>query len=518
MSNPSTPSSSADGRNFDAEIEYTFGFFPFLKPDNLMITGLLQGVRPPVDMVGENPSSRALTFCELGCGQGVTLNVLAAGNEAGRYVGVDYNPAHIGNARLLAENAGLKNVEFIEASFADLKQRDLPDFDFVVLHGIYSWVTEKLRQDIVDFLDRKLKPGGLCFVSYNCTIGRGADLAFRELLQTSLRREAEPSPAGVARALGLASDFAGKGARYFSGNAATLDRLKDAQKRSATYVFHEFFNPVWTPFFFHEVAADMARAQLSFVGETNIAWNNPDLSIPSTLRGAFERHSSVAEQELLKGIWTNQAFRRDIYVKGTPERLSLDEQVHVLERLHYGLARKREDCTLKVAVPAGVANLPDKPFTPLLDALEKSPVSGERLRRLLPEGAVGDRDFVRALIILFGAEYAELRIAPEAMSGVKRRFDQLNAGIARCVDKSLDLFVAATPKNGLAIKMNDISYFLYRARQTGPENVISKAYRLLTTSGRNAYYNDQEIKDRQAAETIFAKTDRAFIEKILPRL
>lgn len=516
MSNLSAPSSVADDRNFDAELEYTFGFFPFLKPQSLMLACLLQGIRPPVDL-GKDPTP-GLTFCELGCGQGVTLNVFAAGDEAGRYIGIDYNPAQIANARTLAENAGLKNVEFIEESFANLNQRDLPDFDFVVLHGIYSWISEKLRQDIVEFLARKLKPGGLCYVSYNCAIGRSSDLAFRQLLQMSLRREAKPSPGGVARAVALANELASKGARYFSANTATTDRLKDVQKRNPTYVFHEYFNPIWTPFFFHEVAGDMAKAELNFVGETSIAWNNPDLAIPSNLREVFERYPSAAEQELLKGVWANQPFRRDIYMKGIPQRLSLDEQVAMLKGFHYGLARTREDCALKVTVPAGIANLPERPFTALLDALQKSPVSGERLRQLLPEGTVGDRDFVRALIVLFGVEHAELRTSPQAAGAMKRRFDQLNAGIARCVDRSLKLFVAATPKNGLAVTMNDISYFLYRAHQTGPENRISKAYRLLKTSGRNAFHNGREIKDRNEAETIFAEIDRNFVAKILPRL
>jgi tRNA G46 methylase TrmB len=112
MSNLSATFGPADEKNFDVEFEYTFGFFPFLRPQSLMLTCALQGIRPPLDVAAEAP--RGLTYCELGCGQGVTLNVLAAADEAGRYIGIDYNPSHIANARMFAENAGLKNVEFIE--------------------------------------------------------------------------------------------------------------------------------------------------------------------------------------------------------------------------------------------------------------------------------------------------------------------------------------------------------------------------------------------------------------------
>ncbi|WP_119391686.1 class I SAM-dependent methyltransferase [Taklimakanibacter lacteus] len=511
MSDPPPASSAADERNFDAELEYTYGFFPFLKADSLMLNALLAGVRPP-------GAQGSITYCELGCGQGLTLSILAAGDESGRYVGIDYNPAQITNASALAREAGLDNVEFIEESFANLQARDLPDFDIVVLHGIYSWISPKLRHDIVEFLNRKLKPAGLCFVSYNCAIGRASDLAFRQLLQAALRREGTPSPGAIAKSLAVADAFAEKGARYFAQNTATLDRLKDARTRDPVYVFHEYFNPVWTPFFFHEVAAEMAEAQLTYVGSTSVAWNYPDLAVPGNLRAIFESFPAPADQELLKGIWANQPFRRDLYVKGARSVMSPDEQIASLQALHFGLSRPRADCPLKVNVPAGVANLPDKPFIPLLDALEKSPVSGAELRRHLPPGAVGDQDFVRALIILLGAEYLELRTAPGQLATVRRRFDRVNATIARATDRSQDIFVVATPKNRLAIRMNPMSYYLYRAHQTGPDNRVGKAYRLLEESGRSVQYKGRPAPDRKTAEAVLAEQESVFVSNTLPRL
>lgn len=512
------PSGSTEDRNFDSELEYTFGYFPFLKPDNLLLTCLLQGLRPPAEITGLDSPSHGMTYCELGCGQGVTLNILATGDEGGRYYGVDYNPAQIANARALAEGAGLGNVEFIEDSFANLHQRDLPDFDFIVLHGIYSWISPALRQDVVDFIHRKLKPGGLCFISYNCTVARGSDLAFRQLLQAGLRREANPSPEGIAKSLATADELATKGARYFTQNAGTTHRLEDSKQRSPTYVFHEYFNPHWSPFFFHEVAADMAKAELGFVGSINMSSNNLDLAIPANLRGAFESMTTIADQELLKGIWANQTFRRDLFVKGAPQRLSLDEQVAALKALHFGLARSRADCTLKVAVPAGFANLPDKPFIALLDALAKAPVSGAALRSLLPDGPIGDRDFVRALIILAGAEYLDLYASPPALSAAKPRFDRLNGAIERCVAKGQDLFYAGTAKNKSVLKLSLISYYLYRAHQTGPDDRVSKAYRLLKEAGRQVIYKGQPVKDRKMAELVLAEHEKNFTQKILPRL
>lgn len=518
MSNLSMASKSMEDRNFDSKLEYTFGYFPVLKPDNLLLTCLLQGIRPSADITRLDRPAHGLTYCELGCGQGVTLNVIATGDEGGRYCGIDYNPTQISNARALAEGAGLGNVEFLEESFANLRERELPDFDIIALHGIYSWISPALQQDIVDFIHRKLKPAGLCYVSYNCAVARGSDHAFRHLLQACLRREATPSPEAIAKSLAVADEVAAKGARYFRQNAGTSSRLEDAKKRSPTYVFHEYFNPHWTPFFFHEVADELAKAGLTYVGSTNLVTNNADLAIPNTLRGLYDSMPTAGDRELLKGIWANQSFRRDLYIKGTPDHLTLGEQVAILTAMFYGLSRPREECALKINVPAGHANLPDTPFTSFLDALARPPVSGATLRRLLPEGAAGDRDFVRALAVLFGAEYAELYTAPQALAAVRSRFDRLNASIARSVGRGQDMFIVATAKNRSAFKVGPMNYFLYRAHLSGLEDRVGAACRLIEESGRPVLFKNQPTKDRKLAELAIAEQEKSFTVKILPLL
>src|SRR4029078_7008462 len=76
MSNLSTSSALEDERNFDAEFEYTYNFFPFLKADSLRLATLLQGVRPSSEIVTATGAPGPLAYCELGCGQGLTLNIL----------------------------------------------------------------------------------------------------------------------------------------------------------------------------------------------------------------------------------------------------------------------------------------------------------------------------------------------------------------------------------------------------------------------------------------------------------
>ena len=111
----------------------------------LLLTCVLQGMQPPAEVVATGPAARQLAYCDLGSGQGITVNLMAARDPHGRYFGIDYNPAQIGNARTFADAAGLDNIEFIEDSFGNLDKHDLPDFDIVCIHGIISWVKPEIR-------------------------------------------------------------------------------------------------------------------------------------------------------------------------------------------------------------------------------------------------------------------------------------------------------------------------------------------------------------------------------------
>src|SRR4029077_15564225 len=113
---------------------------------------------------------RHFTYCELGCGRGRTSTVLAAINPEAEFHAVDFHPAHIAHAQQQARHARLRNIQFHECSFAELPGAygaALPKFDVITMHGVWSWIAPQLQEAIVAFLNARLKPGGLVYVSYN---------------------------------------------------------------------------------------------------------------------------------------------------------------------------------------------------------------------------------------------------------------------------------------------------------------------------------------------------------------
>ncbi len=133
-----------------ADMGYTHGFYRELTPTLLSFVALTRGQQGP-DVTGP------LAYCELGCGQGFSMNLLAAANPTSASMRPDFNPAQVAGARRLAAEAGLSNVSFFDTSFADFAEEpELPrEFDVISLHGIYSWISEENRKAIVDFIARK---------------------------------------------------------------------------------------------------------------------------------------------------------------------------------------------------------------------------------------------------------------------------------------------------------------------------------------------------------------------------
>ena len=144
-------------------IDYLYDFQPEAGPLRVQLALLGAGIAPP----------RIATACELGFGQGMGVNIHAAA-QAVRWYGTDFNPTHVAFARELA-TASSADVRLYDESFAEFCARpDLPDFDLIALHGVWSWVSDDNRALIVDFLRRKLAVGGVVYVSYNVQPGFSA--------------------------------------------------------------------------------------------------------------------------------------------------------------------------------------------------------------------------------------------------------------------------------------------------------------------------------------------------------
>jgi SAM-dependent methyltransferase len=236
-----------------AEIDYTYGYYRELQPGLIDYALLFASQKP----IRADTSSEPMQYLELGYGQGLSLNIHAAASP-GRYWGTDFNPSQAAGATEMARSSG-SNLTLLDASFEELATSDdLPAFDVIALHGIWSWISDSNRGHIVEIIRRHLRPGGIVYISYNCTPGWSAAMPLRHLL--SLHAElAEGDAKGIVGkidgALAFAQQVVDSGAQFFRANAAVAERLKKIAEQNRNYLAHEYFNADWHPMPFSDLAA-----------------------------------------------------------------------------------------------------------------------------------------------------------------------------------------------------------------------------------------------------------------------
>jgi SAM-dependent methyltransferase len=385
------------------EIEYVHGVYRELGPSVLNFVLLLQS-REPIEL------QQGFTYLDLGCGQGESANLFAACHPEGVFHAIDFNAAHITGARNVARQANIQNVTFWEASFADLGDLGLPQFDFITLHGIYSWVGAENRQRIVDFLRSNLKPGGVVYVSYNSLPGWSSYAPLRQLLYSYADTQSGPLEERVERAIQFAHRLKDAGAAFFE-NSAAKDFFDYICTLPRNYVTHEFFNRDWSLFYHAEVVRNLAAAKLSFVGSASFADNQDMLRFSEAQQQVLGVVSDRVMLETVKDFTVAPLLRRDVFCKGG-KRIPAATQQELVTGTYFALIVPEEDIASTVPFQVGAVVLDPALYGPIRCALKEKPRTLEQLLEV-PEIAAHTRmQVIEALMVLLSAEYVMPAVEP----------------------------------------------------------------------------------------------------------
>ena len=295
-----------------SDIAYSIGYYREMAPDHVGYAALSLGKHPG----GAVKPKRVL---ELGFGMGLGFVLGAAANPQTEFEGCDFNPEHIMHARALAEGAGLTNVTIREASFQELAaeaREGQHDLDIIQLHGILTWVSEDAHRAIVEIARKRLKPGGLLYVSYNCMPGWAPMLPVQRLMREHAKRHSGSSLQRTAGAVQAVKQMIeGKG-RFFAANPAIEQRIEKLGTMQASYLAHEYLNENWFIFHVADVAEMFGQAKLTFLGSATIAENIDGVSVPAEMREMVAQAADPIWKETLRDIAGNKQFRRDLYARG----------------------------------------------------------------------------------------------------------------------------------------------------------------------------------------------------------
>lgn len=415
------------------DVAFRSGVVTGQSPAVMRYVSLLNGFVPEV------PRTR-FTYCDLGCGEGVTTLALAALYPESRFYGVDFNPEHIAQARNEADQLGLGNASFIEASFSKLESLDLPLMDYIGCNGIYGWLDPENRQAVDDFAGSSLNPGGLFYVEYLSMPGKAAIAAIRKFIQAMVppREDGDPR-ARAEEGIKMLEILAKRGMGFFSQNPAAVKAARNyilGKKRDEYRIDHFAHNAMarwFEPMYFTEMHTRMIAKGLSFAGRTDLFANDLELCVPPSQVPTFLDINDTARRELLKDYIRNEHDRRDVWIKdAVPD---MDRAGEELAENYYLLSRSSSDkIGRQMAAPGGhKIGLIGPAFDEIIGSACKEPA---RLRDL--KGYEQGRPrYTRAFSRLMASGQFHLVVSPDELANAAQPDPDMKIAFADKINQTM---------------------------------------------------------------------------------
>jgi methyltransferase-like protein/SAM-dependent methyltransferase len=322
MESSTTPATS----NYYDVVPYESHPFPQSTAEHLEALAFLFGL--------DAPALKQARVLELGCAAGGNLIPIAARHPNASMVGVDLSSVQIRQGQAAIDKAQLKNIELralditgIDASFGQ--------FDYIICHGVYSWVPASVQDAILRICSQNLAPNGVAYVSYNVYPGWKAREIVRDAMILRGAPRDEPGEK-LSYARGML-EFLEQSARPDSVLKKTLEENMPIVRNSgAYYLLHEFLEPHNAPCYFKEFAARASGHGLTYLADaepsTMFVQNYGEKVRDPLLR---ECGGSQIMMEQYLDFLVNRTFRQTLLVKqerasGIRYRLDM-ERIRALE-------------------------------------------------------------------------------------------------------------------------------------------------------------------------------------------
>ena len=487
-----------------ADIGYTFGYYNELNPAYSKLAFLIAGFVPPSEGV----------HCELGFGQGVSVNIHAAATGATWY-GTDFSPAQAAFAQNLASVSGA-NAHLTDQSFEEFCTRtDLPDFDSISLHGIWSWISDENRAVIVDFIRRKLKVGGAAYISYNALPGWSAFAPLRHLMTQHASILGAPGNGVVSRvdgALELVAKMLATNPRYAKANPSVISRFEKIKQQDRHYLAHEYFNKDWLPMYFASLAQWLAPAKVDFACSAHYLDHIDEANLMPQQSAMLIAIEDRLFRETVRDYIVNQQFRRDYWIKGLRKLMPLEKSERL--RAHrLMLINPSADVPLKFTGMLGELNMSEAIYGPILDLMQDFRIRsvGDIFAKLQPKGVTLPQILQASMILIGTGHMASVQDDAVIAKAVKAAH-KLNDYLISKAQASAEVSYLASPVTGGGIGLNRFQQLFISSIKQGkkrPEEWADGAWQVLSLHGQRLVVegktldsNEENLKEltRQAIE------------------
>jgi SAM-dependent methyltransferase len=491
------------GSGYVVDTAYVHDFCRVQVPAILSFAALAKNV------AASGAGGEALTYCDLGCGQGLTASIVAAANPKANVFAADFNPTHIAGARLLAQAGGLENIEFREADFAELaNDASLPEFDIISLHGVYSWVGIEHRQAIVALIRRRLKPGGLVYISYDAMPGWAGMMPLRRLMVQLQAAQPQPSSRlALEQALALVDKLRDAGAnfyRMYPRVAVQLDRLR---KLPPSYLVHELMTRDWQAFSFVDLAQELAAAKLTFLGSAHLTDHVDRVNFTEEQQELLAQIADPLINETARDMIVGRQFRRDVFAKG----LTLLAPLPCRERwlaTRFVLSSPPADIELTFDTPLGHFQLRSDVYQPVVEAFAGGPITLREVVERLPESKLSWTSLTDAIKVLVGQGHLQPALPSEDEATRVASTQAFNAAVTARAKETTALRYLASPVTGGGVRVDPFTQLYLQVKRKAVAEPVALLASLATMSGEGLEKDGRKLSTEEIRAEIAAKVEQ----------
>lgn len=292
------------------EVPYTSHPFPQSHPNRLATIAHLHGMTPA-------PLAKARVL-ELACSSGGNIVPIAEQFPGCSVTGVDASERAIREGNERVKRSRLENVKLLCADILQVEEQ-LEEYDYIIAHGVFSWVKPEVQQKILQLCSRHLSSSGVAYVSYNAYPGWRFRGTIRDVM--CYRARFFDDPEAKLRESRALVDFLASAAPQANSPYGMLlhQELDSLKKKEDYYLFHEYLEEENRPFYFHEFCELAAGTGLQYLGEADFSMMSVNNLPPEIARRVADISGDVIQQEQYMDFIRNRMFRQTLLVHANHE-------------------------------------------------------------------------------------------------------------------------------------------------------------------------------------------------------
>jgi len=297
-------SSAAGAVSVYDEVLYPAAVFPQTHPNRLATVAFLRGVQPA-------PINRCRVL-ELGCGVSSNVIGMAFQLPESEFIGLDLARRPIASGQAFVAELGLRNISLHSMDLCEANTEQFGRFDFIIAHGLYSWVPQYVRERILAICREMLNPQGVAYISYNAYPGNHLRDLVRGMMRFHTACYDDPAEK-VGQARGLLKFLSESTPNPDNYVAAIRAQFERTLKYADEAFFHDDLSEVNHSFYIYEFIADAERHDLQFVGEASSNELHPEKFSPEVMRKMDElKGAKEVVREQYKDFIRGSGFRQTL--------------------------------------------------------------------------------------------------------------------------------------------------------------------------------------------------------------